>query len=416
MSSSTVDHAAASPHSGIGFLEFIALLAALMALNALSIDIMLPALPLIGEDLAVYDPNNRQLLITAYLTGLAVASLVFGPLSDWLGRKKVLLFGLALFTVGTVFSATAETFETMLIARVIQGVGAASPRVMSISMVRDWYSGRQMGRVMSLAMTVFMIAPIVAPSIGQSVLLVGPWRWVFFLLTVVGTVILLWSALRLPESLPPENRRKIGFRSVLSAYKSTLTIRLTFGYMLAASLVMGCLFGFINSSQQIFMDVFKLEESFPLIFGFIALSLAASSFINAQLVERWGLRKLSHAAVLCFTLVNIINAIIGYTEHASLWNFVLLQFVAMFFFGFIGANFNTMAMEPLGKIAGTGSAMLGFFTTMVGALLGAGIGHFFDHSTLPYTLSCAILGLAATLVVFITEKGRLFNPHYESNL
>ncbi|WP_310620680.1 multidrug effflux MFS transporter [Flexibacterium corallicola] len=414
MSSSLFKYENTPPHNGIGFREFIGLVAAFMALSALSTDIILPALPLIGKEFAVHDSNNRQFLITVYLTSLSVASLVFGPLSDWLGRKRVLLFGVALFTVGTVYAATAETFETMLVARLIQGVGAASPRVVSISMVRDWYAGRAMGRVVSLAMAVIMISPIIAPSIGQGILLIGPWNWTFFLLTGVGALIFLWSAVRLPESLPKEKRRAIGLSLVLTAYKSTLTIRFTFGYMLATSLIMGCMFGFLNSAQQIFMNVFDLKDSFLLIIGLIALAPVSSSLLNSQVVERWGLRKLSHIAILCFTLANTINAAIGYTDHETLWSFIFFQFIAVFFVGFIGANWNALAMDPLGQTAGTGSAMFSAFTTMIGALLGAGIGHYFDGSTLPYTVSCAVFGLMAILVVFITEKGQLFKPHNEA--
>ncbi|WP_310619320.1 multidrug effflux MFS transporter [Flexibacterium corallicola] len=408
MPSSRIDRITTPPHKGVGHLEFLTLIATLMALKSISIDIMLPALPVIGKDLDVHDPNNRQLLITSYLTGIALGALIFGPLSDWLGRKRILLFGLVLFAVSTFFSATAGTFEILLLARLIQGVGAASARVVSISMVRDWYSGWQMARVMSLAMTLSIIAPIFAPSLGEIILLFAPWRWIFFLLTSVAITVLLWSALRLPESLHQKKRRKPGVRSVLGAYKATLTIRITFGYMVATALLMGCLFGFINSAQQIFMNVFGLGESFPFIFGLMPLSLVVSSIINAQIVESWGLLKISHLAILCFTLVNIVTVFISSSEYITLWSFVTLQCLSFFFLGFIGANFNTLAMEPLGKIAGTGSAMLGFSTTIISAFLGAGIGHYFDGSTLPYTIGCSILSLTATIVVFITEKGCLF--------
>ncbi|MTI19036.1 Bcr/CflA family efflux MFS transporter [Rhodobacteraceae bacterium RKSG542] len=397
----------------MSFPEFVALIAALMALNALSIDIMLPGLPDIGKDFGLTDPNERQLLITSYLVGLAFASLIFGPISDWIGRKKVLLFGIVLFAFGAFLSAMSDTFGTLLLSRAVQGIGAAAPRVVTVSMVRDWYEGRQMGRVMSLAMMVFMAAPILAPSIGQSILFIGPWEWIFAFLTLFGVCLLAWCYTRLPESLEPENRRRMSFGFVLNAYKTVLTTRLTFGYMLAMSFVFGGLMSFINSAQQIFVDIFDLGTTFPIVFAVIAASLSLASYLNARFVEKYGLRRLSHMALFGYTAVSIIHAIVALSGLSNLATFICLQMLIMFFFGFIGPNFNTMAMEPLAKIAGTGSAMIGFFSTLVSALLGAAVGAMFDGTIIPFTLGFSTFGILAMITVYITEGGEFMKPQHE---
>lgn len=395
---------AAQGRSPMGFTEFVGFIAACMALNALAIDVMLPALPLLTADFSLADANQSQSVIAAYLIGMGVSQLFYGPLSDRYGRRPVLIGGLVLFAVAGVLSTLATSFSTLLAARLLQGIGAGAPRVVAISLARDKYSGAQMGRVMSLAMMVFMAVPILAPSLGQVILLVAPWRWVFAALVIAGAAVLAWTLLRLQESLLREHRRPISARSILSAYRDTLGSRIAAGYMLALGLIMGAHMGFITSAQQIFVDVFDAGRSFTVLFAIVALSMAVAAFTNSRLVHRFGMRRLSLVGLSAMLLLNLAHLALALAGHESLLAFMLLQGGSVFIFGFLASNLNTLAMEPMGHIAGTASSMIGFFTTVGGALIGLGIGQLFDGSVAPLLGAYVVLALVALIVTFYTER------------
>lgn len=400
----------AGSRHGMSFRSFVALMAALMAANALAIDSMLPALPQMAEALGIAEANGRQWIITAYLLGFGTAQIVYGTLSDRFGRRPVLLFGLVVYVAASIAAAFAGAFEAMMVARVVQGVGAAATRVLVVSIVRDCYSGRDMARVMSLAMIVFLAVPILAPSIGQAILLVAPWRWIFGVLTIFGTLVMLWVVLSLPETQHPEDRKPIEVATVVAAFRTTLTTRLAVGYMLAMAFVLGGLFGFINSAQQVFVDVFQAPEWFTTIFALIALGMAAASLLNSRIVVRLGMRRVSHGALLAYIALTGIHALLALSGHESLWSFAIFQAGAMFCFGLVAPNFGAMAMDPLGHVAGTASSVQGFVTTIGGALLGFYIGQHFDGTVVPITLGFALCGLVALGIVLVAEKGRLFRP------
>jgi DHA1 family bicyclomycin/chloramphenicol resistance-like MFS transporter len=349
-------------------------------------------------------------VITAFLLGFGAAQLVYGTLADRFGRKPVLLAGLGLYTAFTVLAAFAWNFESMVIARALQGVGAAATRVLAISIVRDCYSGRRMARVMSLTFIVFLVAPVVAPSMGQLIVMVAPWPWIFVVLAVMGGAILLWAALKLPETLRPEDRVPLSPRGVLGAFRVALTARVAVGYMLASTAIVGCLFAFLASAQQIFADALGAPELLAPLFAVVACAMGAASFLNARIVERVGSRRVSHAALLGFIAFALIHAAVAYAGHETVLAFVILQSAMMFCFGLVGSNFNAMAMEPLGHIAGTASSVQGFVTTIGAALIGAFIGQQFDGTVIPLTLGFAGCGALALLIVLWTEKGRLFRP------
>lgn len=400
----------ARPRHGMGFYPFVGLMAALMATNALAIDSMLPALPQMAQTLGIEQANDRQWIITAYLLGFGVSQIVYGTISDRYGRRPVLLFGLAVYVLASVAAAFAGTFEAMMLARVLQGVGAAATRVLVVSIVRDCYSGRDMARVMSLALIVFLAVPILAPSVGQAILWVAPWRWIFGVLTAFGAVVMLFVALRLPETQDPEDRKPIELASVAAAFRTVLTTRIGVGYMLAMAFVLGGLFGFINSAQQVFVDVFQAPEWFTTIFALIAVFMAVASLLNARIVGRLGMRRVSHGALIAYIALTGAHALVALAGHESLWSFALFQGGAMFCFGLLAPNFGAMAMDPLGHVAGTASSVQGFVTTVGGALLGFYIGQHFDGTVVPITLGFSLCGLAALAVVLVTEKGRLFRP------
>lgn len=399
-----------NPHPGMGFRAFVALIALLMAVNALAIDSMLPALPAIGAALGVVAENDRQWIITAYLLGFGVAQLAYGPLSDRYGRRPVLLFGLGVFVVFSVVAAFATSFEQLLFARVMQGIGSAVSRVLTVSIVRDCYSGRRMARVMSLTFIVFLTVPVLAPSVGQGILALAPWPWIFGVLAIFGGVMALWAAWKLPETMHPEDRRPLSLSAIAVAVKFTLTRRMAVGYMIASACAIGGLFGFITSAQQVFVDVFHEEDLFPAIFALIAIFMGLSSWLNASIVERLGTRRVSHTALIGHIFFAGTHAVVAWTGHETLTSFIVLQASMMFCFGLVGSNFGAMAMEPLGHVAGTASSVQGFFTTISGALIGFFIGQHFDGTVVPLTLGFALCGISALIVVLITERGRLFHP------
>jgi DHA1 family bicyclomycin/chloramphenicol resistance-like MFS transporter len=408
MEKSTDDRTASEVVKGPGFPEFVALIAMMMALNALAIDSMLPALPAIGEALGVTSENSRQWVITAYLLGFGVSQIIYGPLADRYGRKPVLMIGLGLYVLFSVLAAFATTFELLIAARVGTGIGAAALRVLAVSIVRDRYSGRTMARVMSLSFLVFLGVPILAPALGAAILTVAPWPWVFGVLAVGGAAFALWAAIRLPETLHPEDRMPIEVGRVASAFRAALTNRQSIGYTLAITAISGALFGFINSSQQIFFDVFHEPELFTIVFGVVAGGIAVASLLNARLVERLGSRLISHTALLGFITMSAIHAAVALSGHETIWTFAVLQALTMFCFGFIAGNFGSMAMEPMGHIAGTASSAQGFISTTGGAMLGFLIGQQFNGSAAPMTVGFVCLGLTALGFVLIAERGQLF--------
>ncbi len=408
MTTTDADQAKPSPHPGLSFPAFVVMIAALMAMNAFAIDAMLPALPTIGADLGIPTENGRQWIITAYLLGFGGAQLIYGPLADRYGRKPVLIVGVGIYVLFSVVCALAPTFETMLIARAIQGVGAASTRVLAISIVRDCYAGRTMARVMSLTFIVFLGIPIIAPSVGQLIIMVGPWRWIFGVLALFSGSVLAWAIWKLPETLHPEYRIPIKIGRIADSFRQSLSNRVAVGYMLASTCVAGALFGFINSSQQIFADVFGAGDWFALIFACIAGSIAVASLLNSRLVERLGTRLLSHTALMGFIALSAIHAAVALMGFESLWTFAILQMLTMFCFGLMGGNFGAMAMEPLGHVAGAASSVQGFVSGIGGALAGFVIGQSFNGTSAPLAIGFTVAGLMALGFVLFAEKGRLF--------
>ena len=404
----TSDAAAPPAIKGPGFPEFVCLIAMFMALNALAIDSMLPALPHIGESLNVVTDNTRQWVITSYLLGFGGAQIVYGPLADRYGRKPVLIGGLMIYVVFAIACAFAPTFELLIAARVATGIGAAATRVLAVSIVRDRYSGRTMARVMSLSFLVFLGVPILAPTVGQLIMTVGPWRWIFGVLAVFGAIVLTWAVIRLPETLHANDRLPINARRIGGAFLEAVTNRQSIGYTLAMTCITGALFGFINSSQQIFYDVFKAPELFTTVFAAVAGGIAVASLLNSRFVETLGSRLISHTALLGFIAMAAIHTAINLTGHESIWTFAVLQALTMFCFGFIAGNFGSMAMEPMGHIAGTASSAQGFISTIIGSLMGFAIGQSFNGSATPMTLGFTVMGLMALAFVLFAEKGRLF--------
>jgi DHA1 family bicyclomycin/chloramphenicol resistance-like MFS transporter len=384
--------------------EFVALMAALMASNALAIDAMLPALPAIGDALGVVDENRRQLVITFYLLGFGAAQLVYGPLSDRFGRKGLLVGGLLLYAVFATASGMAGSFALLLAARAMQGVAAAATRVLVVSIVRDRYRGSGMARVMSLVMIVFMIVPVLAPAFGQAVLAAASWRHIFIGLGVYGGLLAAWTLIRLPETLAPADRRPLSPGKIAEAARMTLTIRQSIGNTAAQTTLIGALFAFIGSIQQIVFDVFGRPELIAIVFACIAGPMALSSYANSRLVERLGSRRILLRALSGFAAVSAVHLGIAATLGETIWSFVALQAATMALFGLIGANAGALAMEPLGHIAGTASSIQGVITTVGGALIGYAIGQLFDGTTLPFLAGFTLCGAGSLALAWWANR------------
>jgi DHA1 family bicyclomycin/chloramphenicol resistance-like MFS transporter len=406
----------AAPAGGglpIGLAELVALVALLIGLNALAINIMLPALGDIGVAFDIANPSDRQLVVVVYLFSAGVAQLAYGPLMDRFGRRPVLLGALAGYLIGSALCVVSTSFSLLLVARAFQGMTTAAARVVSIAIVRDVSSGRRMAEIMSLATSVFMLIPILAPGIGQLVLLAFPWRGVFVALLIYGLVMTVWAFLRVPETLAPQNRLPLRPRRVINAYLEVARSPVALGYTLASAFMFGGFFGFISSSEQIFVETFGLGALFPVAFAAVSLAMTAATLLNSRLVGRFGMRRLSHTAVLAVLVINTVHALIATMLGENLVTFLAFTAATFFFLGLAMPNFSALALEPLGHIAGTASAAFGFATTTVSALLGGMIGRLYDGTATPVVIGLAVFGGVSTVVVLITEKGVLFRPSTE---
>ena len=391
-----------------GAREMTAMLAALMALNALAIDAMIPALPDIGRTLNVAADNDRQLVVISYFVGFASTQLLWGPLADRFGRKPILAAGVVLYGLFATLCAFAGSFPLLIAGRVAMGASAAVTRVLVVAMVRDLFEAEAMARVMSLVFMVFMLVPVLAPNIGQAILLVASWRAIFGMLAAYAVAMLIWSWVRLPETLHPEFRRSLNWREVGGAAWQTLREPQSRGYTLALTLTFACLVAYISSVQQIVFDTFHAPQLIGLVFAAIAAPMALASWTNSRVVGRFGLRRVGHAAAAAFALVVLIHAGIALSGHENLAVFIVLQSLAMCCFAFTSSNLGTLAMEHMAPIAGTASSVQGVIGTIGAAVIGFLIGRAFDGTASPYLVGTSICAVLAVLVIVATEPRKLF--------
>ena len=380
--------------------EFASLVALLTSLIALSIDAMLPALPQIAADLAVGTPNDAQLVIGLFLLGNAFGQLFFGPLSDTFGRKPVIVAGLSLFLVGCVVSVFAESFSMLLLGRVLQGVGASGPRTVTMSMVRDLYSGRSMAQIMSISMSIFILVPMLAPALGQAIMLLMGWRYIFGTFILFGALGLLWLLLRQPETLADGNRRPLRPAAIANGFVIVCRSRAALGYSLAIGTMFGAFIGFLSSIQQIFHDVFGVGKWFPYLFGLLAVFLGVASFLNSRIVMRFGMQKIVRLAMACSPVVSLMYLLICLlVNDPGLIAFMVWGALCFFGVGLCVGNINALAMEPLGEIAGLGAAVVGFFTSSVAVLVGIPLGRAYDGTQMPLIAGFIVLGLIGLILV-----------------
>ena len=399
---------------GPGFVEFVFIVALVMSIGAFSIDSIMPGFGAIHEQFAIADANDVQLIMTVYMIGFAIMQLVYGPVSDMIGRRPTLMIGMSIYLVGSIAALLATSFPLLLAARVLQGMGGACTRVLSVALVRDRFEGREMARVMSLTMMIFIIVPIFAPAIGSLILSFSDWRAIFAAMLGVGVAIMAWFGLRMPETLRPEYRQPISLSVMAASFARTATTRVAIGYATAMAIMFGCVMSYINSAQQIFeTEVYALGNWFPLAFGGIAAVMGVGSFLNSRFVARIGMRRMTHGGAIGFTLVAAaqLGVALLYGGRPPLLLFGLTMAGCHFLFAMIAPNANAMAMEPLGDIAGTASSFMGFYTTLLAAFFGYLIGQAFNATVIPLAAGYVGFGLAALLVILWTERGQLFHPH-----
>ena len=388
--------------------EFITLVALLMSLVALSIDAVLPALPTIGHDLRAGTANDVQLVVAMVFLGLAFGQLVYGPLSDSVGRKPTLATGIAIFLIGTVIVVTASDFDWMLAGRFIEGFGLAAARIVAIALVRDIYVGRDMAQIMSFIMTLFILVPMVAPLLGQAVLLIAGWRTIFFVVMAVGIASLTWFLLRQPETLMPSKRRSLSIGPILSAFAEVLRTRRSMGYSMVAAISSGVFIAYLSSIQQVLGQQYGFGNWFAVVFTCLSVSLGLASFLSGRIVHRIGMHRIILSGLMivcvasgCFTVLSVLT-----DGHPHLWWLLLYLAVLMFCSGLFFGNTNAAAMEPLGHLAGTAASVIGFVTSVISVPVGMVIARAYDGTTTPLAIGFLTCNLVSLAIVWWMELNK----------
>jgi DHA1 family bicyclomycin/chloramphenicol resistance-like MFS transporter len=396
-----------SPPRPIGRLEFITLMAALMSMVALSIDAMLPALSIIGQDLRVADPNDSQLIISTVFLGMAFGLIIYGPISDSFGRKKAIYLGVGIFLMGCLISIFAQDFHHMLIGRVLQGFGAAACRVITIAMMRDKYDGKEMAKIMSLIMMVFIMVPAMAPSVGQLVLLFADWHYIFIFLLIFSLASTAWLHFRQEETLTIEKRIPFSLSNIKRGMIETIRHPEARTYTLSAGIMFGAFIGYLSSSQQILQVLYGTGDLFSVYFGALALAIGFSSFANSKLVMRVPMQILCVAALIIVLSTSILFFIYAelVNEQPGLLSFMLYMLSTFFCFGILFGNFNALAVHPLGHIAGVATSVISTVQTLISVVVGTYIGQHYNDTVIPLILGfiiCSSVTLA--LVMWLRFK------------
>ena len=392
----------------IGRRELVVMVALLMSLNALAIDGMLPALDEMASELGAEEGNRRQLVVAVYLLANGIGCLVPGAFADRFGRRPLLLLSLASYTVFSLLISWVEDFNVLLALRAMQGVLTAGLMVVPNAIIRDQYEGDSMARLMSLVSAVFIAVPVIAPSLGQAVLLFAGWRWIFVGLACLAGLAALWTWLRLPETLHPENRQHIDVRAIVGNMRIALFNSPSIGYVLGSALLMGGVFGYVNSAQQLIGEHFHAGRWFPVVFGGTAAMMVVSNVVNSRIVERFGARRVSHTGVIVFIGVSAAQVWAAIYRDGQLAWFLPLMATNLALLGFLGANFSSIAMQPFARIAGAASSVQTFFRMFGAALVGIVIGQSYDGTARPFAFALLIGSSAALLLVLFSERGKLF--------
>jgi len=385
-------------------IEFVALMASLMSIVALSIDALLPALPEIGASLGVTNPNDNQLLVTMIFLGLGFGQLIFGPLSDSFGRKPIVYAGFIVFIISSIICVTTHNFEIMIAARVLQGIGLSSPRTIAIAMIRDSYSGNYMAKILSFVVMVFLLVPIIAPALGQFLLNFYNWESIFYVNLIFGAIIMLWFWQRQTETLVIEKRIRFKPRIFIDGTKEFLKHKHSIAFTFISGFITGSFMVYLSTAQQIFQEQYDLADMFPYIFATLAISVGLATYLNSQLVVKYGMWRIAYIAVIAYVIISVLYVVLFWgSPNPSIG--VLISFFALQFFaiGFLFGNLRALAMQPLGHIAGIGAAINGFVSTVMAVPIANYIGSFVNDSVLPLFIGFSIFGFLS-LLVFLRLK------------
>ncbi|MCH9845372.1 MAG: multidrug effflux MFS transporter [Alphaproteobacteria bacterium] len=381
--------------------EFVLLMAAMMSLVSLTIDAMLPAFNAIAVEFQLTNPNDIQLIIAVVFVGMSCGIFIYGPLADSYGRKKVCYFALCLFAIGTILSIIAQDYTTMLIGRFIQGFGIAAPRVLAFTMVRDKFDGVMVAKISSFIIMVFIAMPAIAPALGQLILLFSGWRMIFVAFLVLTFIVTCWYAWRQEETLHPEHQRPFSIKSIMQAVREVFANKKTVGYSIALGLMFAGFLNYLNSTQQIFQNQYDTGTKFPLYFATIALFFGISSLVNTRLVDKIEMKQLSIYSFTGIVIVSAIFLVVTIYGNGSppLWSLMIFLYITAFCAGILIGNLNSMAILPMGHLAGMASSVIAAVSTLISVLIGTMLSQLYDGTLYSlvggYLLTC-IIGLIIT--------------------
>ncbi|MBT4763252.1 MAG: multidrug effflux MFS transporter [Bdellovibrionaceae bacterium] len=392
----------------IGQKEFIVLMAMLMSFVALAIDAMLPALGQIGISLNVQNNNDIQLIISSIFLGMGFGLMIFGPLSDSYGRKPAIYGGIIIFIFGCIISYYSQTFEVMLLGRAFQGLGAASSRVITLAMIRDKYEGNAMAKIMSLIMIIFILVPAIAPSIGQAILIFGEWRYIFGFMGSLAAIGLAWFFVRQPETLKPEYRQPFRFSNILIGIKETVKNKTARSFTISSGLIFSSFVGYLSSSQQILQVQYGLGDMFSIYFGVLALSIGMASFANSRWVMKYGMlnlciRSLKVLSSAAFIFIMVTYFFKGHPPLPMLMSYLMITFFCL---GLLFGNFNALAVQPLGHIAGVANSVISSSQTLISVILGGTVGFFYNGTVFPMIIGFLIFGLCSLYLTVRISKAQ----------
>jgi len=384
--------------------EFVALMASLMAIVALTIDAILPAISIIGTAIHSEDPTVNQLLITMIFLGLGVGQLFFGPLSDSYGRKPIVYVGFIVFTFASVICLFAPNIEVMILGRILQGIGLSAPRTIVISIIRDSYKGDYMAKVMSFVVAFFILIPVIAPAIGKLILDQFGWKAIFYMQLLFALIVALWFWKRQKETLKPEYKVSFSIKLFIDGTKEFVKHKETIAFTMISGLITGAFLVYLSASQHIFENQYALKEVFPYIFAGLSISIGLSTFLNGTLVLRFGMRKLSFMALITFCVIAVVYVIVFWSSNnPNIYVLIAFLFAQFFCLGFMWGNFRSIAMEPIGHIAGIGAAINGFVSTLLSIPIATLVGYYVKYTVWPMFLGLAICGIGS-LIIFILSK------------
>ncbi len=391
--------------------EAIPLYALLMALTALSMDLLLPAFPYLEAHFALSDLGNLALIIPILIFGMVFGELFFGPFSDRFGRKPSLYIGLTLYILATIYAVFAPTLDHLLVARFFQGIAVSGPKIATRAMVRDQYDGADMARFMSIIMAILILFPMIAPALGQALILLFGWQSLFVFLILNAFCAMIWMHLRQPETLQPHQRLPFSGKLFL---RNTLRIVMhlnVLAYTLAVGLIFGCILGYLSISQSIFQTLYKTGSYFPLYFAVLAMAVGLAAVVNSQIVKKLGMHVIVLSALICLFAISLITLILCYYWQGLLpLPLFMICFLSIFFcFGLLFSNLNTLAMTYLGHIAGLGASINSSLSSLVGFIVASSISHLYDLTLIPLVMT--FLGISCcTICLVLFAKNHEMSP------